>query len=302
MNRFVFGLLALSSFAAVAQADPAFKYEKAPDTGFAPAWDAQVRAGLLFNTGNARQLAVSASGMVSYENGFNRARVDADGALARSQLISAVDADGSGDISPNEYGRTTATTAQNWLIRARYDRFFGMRTSVFAAGRIGSDVPSGKQLYGGAQAGVSQMLIKTDMSELVGEVGYDFTAEQYISIAGINIHSLRAAMTHAQTLSKTASLNLFGELLLNLNEEAVPYSRGGSVVPAFADIRFNFGAALQVRIIERVSLAVGFKLRYDAAPAPRPAFAPGLPFAAGFRPFAQELDTVTDATIQVDLI
>lgn len=64
----------------------------------------------------------------------------------------------------------------------------------------------------------------------------------------------------------------------------------------------NGKVALTVALRRDVTLSVGFAVRWDRNPAPLPPISGAPPFAAGFLPFAEETDTVTDAALVVSFL
>jgi hypothetical protein len=70
-------------------------------------------------------------------------------------------------------------------------------------------------------------------------------------------------------------------------------------VKAFKDPRVTGQAGLTTTLYKNLSFAFNFTLRYDGSPAPRPlpASAKGAPSAPAFHPFADRLDTLTEATL-----
>lgn len=286
---------------ALALADPAFSFNK-PEDVQAVVWNVQAKAGLLVSGGNSQSVSLSAGGTASRKSDHNRFLLEAGVAYARSQLRIAADLNGNGAIGQDEIQTSTQTTTQAWNVGARYDRFFGGdQNSAFLSARVASDKPAGKELLAGGQVGYSRQIFKSERFETVGELGYDFTSEKAVDLDAVAIHSLRGYLQQSVRLSETANFVLKVEALENLNSEAAPYQPDdNTTVPSFADLRVNGSAALNLAINTRFSVALGFTVRYDHAPALRPPFA--LPYDAGFRPFADKLDTLTEAALVVTLL
>lgn len=293
--------LAAALVPAVALADPAFSFNK-PDDTKEVVWNVQAKAGLLLSGGNSQSVSLSAGGTASRKSDDNRFLLEAGVAYARSQLRIAQDTDNNGTIGPSEIETTTQTTTQAWNVAGRYDRFFGGdANSAFLAARFSSDKPAGKDLLAGGQIGYSRRIYKNDRFETLGELGYDYTSEKDTGLDAVSIHSLRGFLQQSIRLSDTANFVLKVEALENLNSEDAPYEPDhNTTVPSFADLRVNGGAALNVAINTRFSIALGFTLKYDNAPALRPPFA--LPYDADYTPFADKLDTLTEAALVVTLL
>ncbi len=95
---------------------------------------------------------------------------------------------------------------------------------------------------------------------------------------------------------KDSSLKLYAELLMNLNPEDGP--RG--LIGPFQDTRVNAGAALVTKLWDRLSFRFGFTARFDNKPQARPSLA--LPYAPGYVPLAEKLDTIIDAGLVVTVL
>jgi hypothetical protein len=284
-------------------AQPKFEFKKLDPEVKDVVWNVQAKAGLLVSGGNSQSVSLSAGGTASRKSDGNRFLLEAGVAFARSQLRLAQDADGSGSISEDEIQTQTQTTTKAWTVGGRYDRFFGGadQNSAFVSARVSADTPAGKELLAGGQVGYSRQIFKSDTFETLGELGYDFTSEKDVDLDAVAIHSLRAYLQQSVRISETSTFVIKAEALENLNSEGAPYEPDHNMtVPSFADLRVNGSASLNVAINTHFSIALGVTLRYDNAPALRPPFA--LPYAAGYTPFADKLDTLTEAALVVTLL
>jgi hypothetical protein len=61
--------------------------------------------------------------------------------------------------------------------------------------------------------------------------------------------------------------------------------------------RVNAKLGITTTLFSSLSFGFGFTLKYDQNPAPRPLPAGAMPYAAGFQPFAEKVDTLTEATL-----
>lgn len=273
--------------------------------GAEPAWKAQAKAGLVSTTGNARTTTLTVGANASRKDDGNKFTLDGLLAYGRSGVLVIVDADADGFAGPGEISRETRTTANAWTLKARYDRTFAPKNGFFVAALLGADAPGGKDLASGGQVGYVRRLWKTGRDELVLEAGYDFSWEDY-SAAGTRsaaIHSARLLLGDTVKLADGVGLAASLEVLSNLNEEKAPSAwHPGEDVKPFRDTRVNAKVALTAKVLGNMSLSLGFALRYDANPAPLPAIAGALPYAAGYTPFAEEFDTVTDAALIVTFL
>src|SRR5262245_49522666 len=217
------GLLAWGGRARAA--DPTFQYGKAEEVEKVKdvEWKAQAQVGLVMTTGNSRTTTFSGGGTASRKAGGNKLALEAGGAYTSSDLRIATDANGDGMIQAAEIARASVVSSESWFAKIRYDRFFTARNSAFVSGTIGADKPAGKELLGGGQVGYARLLTKDDVNELVAEVGYDLTYEDYVAAAdAVVIHSARLFVGWTGTLSETVGLEASIATLVNLNEEDSP--------------------------------------------------------------------------------
>jgi hypothetical protein len=297
-------LLAVLAVAVPARADePKFEYGKTEDADElaklkAVEWKVSAQAGVIITSGNSRTTTAAAGASASRRVGGNRFSLDANGAYARSVLRVANDRNMDGNIDPGEFDTVEATTTKFWLVRGRYDRFLTKHNSIFVAARIGADEPAGKKLTGGGQAGYSRQLVKTAIHELVAEVGYDFTHESFEAGGDdLEIHSARFFAGYRGTLSDATGFEAAFESLLNINAEDSPT---GERIDPLQDARINARVALTTRLSTKLSFRFSFQTRFDNVPAPLP---PGsLPYDPTFVPLADEIDTVTEAALIVNIL
>jgi hypothetical protein len=283
-----------------AAADPKFEYGKKEDVKKVE-WLASAQAGMVMTSGNSRTTTISAGATASRKAGDNKLAVEANAAYVKNDILVAVDVNGDGRISENEIATAESTTSEFWAIKARYDRFFTEHNSGYVTAKLSADEPAGKDLVAGGQIGYSRQLYKSGMHELLAEAGYDFSHEDYVTpdASGddtVQIHSLRVFAGYNATLSSSTTVNLALEALINLNEEETPT---GTIDP-LDDTRFTGKISVASKLTDDVSLRFGFTARYDSAPAARAPF--GLPYADGFLPLADKLDTTTELAVIVNLL
>ena len=303
LRRPFLGLLAVLSLVApaAAQTNPTFQFEKPPEK---PAdWKVQAKGGLLVTSGNSQSRNVNMGITGSRQTDGNKLSLDANLIYGRSNVLQPV-LDMNGAIV--DLQREPQTTANAWKARGRYDRFFTPNNAAYVLGQIGADKVAGKKLVGGGQVGYSRQLLKTDMHTAVAELGYDFSYESYVSppdrpVDPVAIHSARVFVGELLKLTNDTGLNAGVEALFNLNEEKVPNASdpASNKVAAFKDTRVTGKLALTTTLYKNLSFGFGFTLLYDQNPAPRPipSSAKGAKYADTFHPFADRVDTLTEATL-----
>jgi putative salt-induced outer membrane protein YdiY len=293
---------------ATARAQPKFQFEKPPEK---PSdWQVQAKGGLLVTSGNSQSRNANLGLTGSHQTGYNKVSFEGNLAYGRSNVLVPVImtdmATGNGVVTGLE--REPQTTTNQWKARGRYDRFLTDNNSAYVLGQLGADRVAGKKLVGGGQAGYSRQLVKNEVHTAVAELGYDFSYESYFTtpdrqIDPVAIHSARVFVGELWKLTPDAGLTGSFEALFNLNKEKAPDasdSTGASKeVKAFKDTRLAGKLGLTTTLYKNLSFAFGFTLLYDQNPAPRPvpASAKGAPYAPGFFPFADKVDTLTEATL-----
>jgi len=292
-------LAAITALCGSAAAQPKFEYGKADEVKDVKAveWKASAQAGLIVTSGNSRTTTGAVGASASRKAGHDKFSAEAGAAYARADITVGVDANMNGALSRDEIQTITTTTTRAWLAKARYDRFLTEHNSLYLSAGVTADQPAGKQLFGGAQLGYSRLLYKSDRHELATEAGYDFTYENYVAPGDpVNIHSARGFAGYTGKVRTDTEVSGATEVLVNLNSEDTPTG----TVKAGRDVRVNGKAAVTTKLTSILSLRVGFTLKYDRAPAPRPQIG-GLPFD-GFTPLAKRLDTITELQLVVTLL
>jgi hypothetical protein len=306
LRHLIFVVAVLGSTRAFA-ADPKWVYGTADEVKQV-AWKAVINGGLVLNTGNANTLAFSAGAAASRMDGKNKVQLDVGGTYARATLLVVTPHDANGGapgtmpmlvVGPKDIARKPDTTAALWQLKLRYDRFITKNNSFYGAGLVSGNVPAGINVAGGAQVGYSRQAIKNDLHLLVAEIGYDYTYQNNVTGPNLNIHSGRLFLGYTLTLTKDIGLGAGIEVLCNLN--SLPGYQPGTTVGAFGDTRVNGNAALTARLYKNIAFQVSFLAKYTTDPAPLPPFS-AAPFAPGFVPLAEPLDTVTSLSLVVTLL
>jgi hypothetical protein len=259
----------------------------------------------VLTSGNSRSTSGTLSLDGSRQKGGNKISLNGGLAYGRSSILVPV-LDGANNVI--DFTRREETTTHQWRARARYDRFLTPNNAVYGLAQVGADKIAGKRLFGGAQAGYSRQLYKSEAHTAVAEVGYDFSYESYVPRPGkvldaVAIHSARLFLGELFTLTKDTGISGSVEALFNLNKEKALLasdSTGATTgVGAFKDTRLIGKLGLTTLLRASLSFGFGFTVRYDQNPAPRPlpASAAGAMYADMFQPFADKVDTLTEATL-----
>jgi hypothetical protein len=260
-------------------------------------WKAEAQAGLIMASGNSRSLTVAGGMKASRQAGKNKLSLEGAAAFARATLELVEDVNSSGTVDgPSEIASESRTTTNMYLVRARYDRFLTARNALFAAGSASGDRPAGKEFVGAGQAGYSLTILADDIHNLVGELGYDYSYEDFVAGDSVSIHSGRAALNYEGKIADESTVTLGGELLANLNQIEI----GTRTADAGEDLRGNGKFALTTNVWKNINFRFSFTVRYDKFPAPKPPLS--LPYGPLFSPVAERFDTLTEASLIIHFI
>ncbi len=122
----------------------------------------------------------------------------------------------------------------------------------------------------------------------------------------MTIHSARIFVGQTSKLTDATSAFANVETLLNLNSESTLNADDDTgmtkTVDPLSDTRVNIKAGLTTTLWKNISFSFGFTLKYDHNPAPLPAPKGAPAYAAGFQPFAETVDTITEAALIVNFL
>jgi hypothetical protein len=314
LGRAVAAAIVLTGALAAAQEPPPpkFVYEKPAEVKTVE-WKSGVKTGLLLTSGNSQMTTFTFGGNAIRKDPSNKLALDFNAAYARSNILIANDVNANGTLDPGEITRQGQTTANFWNVKARYDRFFTTNNSLYVAGLAAADQVAGKEFFGGGQVGYARQLHKDKLWDASAEVGYDLSYEVLAPPTDKSTLIQSARLFLGANLRLREGTGLFGsaEVLTNLNPERIPWAKDyeqhpDKWVPEFRDTRVTGKVGITTRLWKNVSFAFSFGLKYDQNPAPRPAVkdAAGteVPFASGYVPFVDSLDTITEATLIITLL
>ncbi len=278
---------------------PSFDYGKFEELKTV-VWKASVQAGLILNTGNSNNLSFSAAANASRNDGKNKLTLDVGGSYARSTIYKVNDFNGNGMVDPGELSKLEQTTTALWNAKLRYDRYFTPNNSGYIDAFASGNEPAGMRVQTGGQIGYSRQVYKSDLHLLRAEVGLDYSYIHYV-VAGtndLNVASLRLFVGYVLSFTKDTSFNAGVEALFNLNPLTAP--TGGHVDP-FTYSRVNAKVALITKLYKNINFRLGFTAIFNNVVGPIPSQG-GLPFAMGYKPLAEKLDTITDASLVISFL
>jgi putative salt-induced outer membrane protein YdiY len=278
--------------AALAQNEPKYEYKdvtkpETVDTVKPTVWRANMSLGLVWVAGNAQSLGMSGTALVGVRHWNNEWTLSGGGALVKS------------NVSPFGKGGPLTqeeTSAQNWLVKGRYDRYFLEKNTVFVSFQSSGDVPAGFVYRVEPQAGYARLFWKSPHQTFKGEIGYDYTYQN--NVAGspegtVQYHSGRLFLYYENKFTTYATFSEGLELLEAFNTPEA--------------FRLNSLTSLSSQIYKNVALKLNFTLKFNNDPPLRPtnlvdptngmAFVPG-PDDSHF----DKLDTQLDVVIAVTFL
>jgi hypothetical protein len=258
--------------------DPKYEYREIPKESDKPppkptTFKANAQLGIIWISGNAESIGFSASALGGVKHWNNAFEIFAQGAYARA----GVSSQGKGGPIDEQQ-----TAANNWLARARYDRYWSARNTVFASYGMSGDDLAGFDYRIEPQIGVSRLLVKNDISLLRGEIGFDYTYEHYLEGTVPNhasFYSARAFIGIEHKLTPFAGFLEGFELLWALND--------------VQRVRINSLSSLSAMLAKNWTLKMNLTIKANFDPPNRPA-AIGGQFGV--------LDTTLEAVIAVTFL
>ena len=303
----VLGTLVASGTAAYAD-DPKFTFGKKEEVKDDVIWKASIQLGAAGAYGNSQSLAVNGGFNISRNDGWNKLTLDGAALYGNAWLRTPIDLNGDKTIDDNERKQRTSTpSANNWLVKLRYDRFFTERNSGYLAGFVGQDQIAGKTLLTGGQIGYSRLLLKSETQELAAEIGYDLS---YITFKDpmtdpVLVHSARLFLGYLLNVSKETAINASVEAFINGNSPLIGPKGDPASETSFGTASRVIGkAGLTTVIYKNISFKFNVTLKYDNTPAPVTVTLPdGTMLQAGLAVLrAEKLDVLADAGILVTFL
>lgn len=168
------------------------------------------------------------------------------------------DTDANGILSDPEREEGYVTNQQQLLADVRYDRFFGEKNSIyFLAGEL-IDPFAGFASRSHQQLGYSRVLVDTDETNLVGEIGFDWAQEYYVANGEPdqdryeNVFAARAMVGLKHVFNESVSFEDKLEVYPN--------------VVVLEDVRVINNASLAAKLSDKLGFKTSYNLRFDNQP------------------------------------
>lgn len=211
-------------------------------------------AGGIFNSGNTRSWSLTAGtqfNLIRGRHGFAFKFLLAYGRAAVRDPIT------------DEFG-DTLDIARNTNTTARYDFYLTPNDALFVAVGHRWDTFAGLDTRLQAQAGYLRNFVSEDNHRFWGEIGYDFTYDDFeesvdpVTMMDVDggtdsVHSARLYLGYKNQLNEHVLFTTGLEGLFDLQDIS-------------NNTRLNFDAGLQVTVVDSLQLGIAFKLLYDQEP------------------------------------
>ncbi|WAS95572.1 DUF481 domain-containing protein [Nannocystis punicea] len=250
------------------------------------ATEAEISAGGLFTSGNARSAALTGGGRFRIRRKIHEFQAQLVGNYAQAA------------IRQPDGARTGQLTAGNVQGRVRYDVYFHPRVTFFTMLTARFDPFLGLNMRMRVDPGFAFYMVNQPKHRLWAEVGYDFLYDQRRVRRGADNSQCPAGTTLVLDVPNTTSAmptcaarpsvaTHSGRIFLgysNLLSEYVTFTTGIEYIQAFAPFRsnpvetdggkarakswVNWDVALTTALGKRFAFATSFTLRYDNAPLP----------------------------------
>jgi putative salt-induced outer membrane protein YdiY len=239
--------------------EPAFEYRAPPEKWEdQTVWKANVQLGFLWVSGNAESVGGSLAAKVSYRHKFDELELVLRAAYANAGITEVTGGPITGHV----------TSAENWLARLRYDRFFDQDNSVYASFQANGDRLAGIAYRLEPQAGYSHKFVADKKQTLRGEVGLDYQYERYLANTvpiDAQFYSLRVYGYYENKFTPLATFSEGLEYVQALAGSAT--SSGSSATNHFL---INSVTSFSSTFATNYALKVNYILRFNHDPPPRP--------------------------------
>lgn len=224
------------------------------------ATELNISAGAIFNTGNARSLAVTGLGKFLLRRKIHQFTAAAAGNYGRAAL--ALNDDDTTEVDESNIADTTS----NVQGQLRYDVFFHPRFSAFLMSTARYDKFQGLDLRLNIDPGIAMYAVAEEKHKLWFEAGYDFQFDIRSERGRDNAEAVEGNRP-SKTLVNHAA-RLFAGYTNNLSKY-VTFDTGFEYLQSVLvgkRFRMNWVNALNVQLASRFTLGTTFVLRYENQP------------------------------------
>ncbi len=165
------------------------------------------------------------------------------------------DANGDGRLDDTERDDGLAENARRYFIEGRYDRFVGKKDSLYVLAGAFVDPFAGYDLRSHEQLGYSRVLVDTEETDLVVEIGFDYAQENYVDGVDPGRADIFAARVMGSFTHKFNEAVAIGDTLEVYENVVDP-----------ADLRLLNAAFVTSKLSDKLSLKLSHTLTFDNVP------------------------------------
>lgn len=245
-------------------------------------WTDTADLSLILTTGNTQTKNIAASNKFVYK--WSKAEVVLFAGVLRAENTQRTVANAGGTLQTSE---STATTAESYVLDGKYRRDIKEALFWFVGAGWNRNRPTGidKHLSGGG--GLGYRFFKTERNSLVGELGLDYTSEDYTSGTNASFAGARGFVGYERFISKTSKFNSDLEVLENLDDTS--------------DLRAKWVNAVTASLSSQLALKVSHAINYDRQPVTQTLFDPTDPTGTVIEPIDFAFDK-TDTVLAASLV
>ncbi len=249
------GLLYLLATPALAE-DPEFAGADEPSQKFdEPEGDLSAELGGAFASGNVQYLTVNGLILGGYRWDRNKLTGKLGANIGQAvQEIPDEEGNTDGILSDEERAQGMTRNSQRIDSELRYDRYVGEKQSLYALGGAFVDPFAGYTLRSHEQIGYSRILVDSETTDLVAELGADYAQEFYTdpSLPLGNIFAARVLVGLQHQFNENVAFSERAEVYENVIDPA--------------DLRLLNEAALTSKLSDKFSLKLSNQLIFDNVP------------------------------------
>ena len=204
-----------------------------------------------WSSGNTETIVLNSSLKGSKRKGDNRVTAEAIADLGRAMS----DEDGDGTISEEERADGFQLNEQELSLEGRYDRFLTENDIGYASLGWLNDPFSGYRGRVHQQVGYGRVLLRSDETRLISELGFDVAKEWYtegVEPAEGRVYASRAFLGVVHTLSETTRFSQETEWLMNVED--------------LDDVRISGETALTLKATDVLNVQLSYELTYESVP------------------------------------
>ena len=207
----------------------------------------QADVGIVVTTGNAKNTNLSLTNKLVYK--WAKSDLTIDAAALRTESKDRVLTNPNGEVKESEVSKVTA---ERYSFGGKYRSNLTERFLWYAGAGWFRDRPSGIQNNESGGAGIGYRFMKSDLQNLVGEFGADYTRERQVGGDRRNFGGARAFLGYDRALSKTSKLTSELELLDDLKDTV--------------DWRGKWITAVTASLTQKMALKVSYTVLYRNQP------------------------------------